>query len=92
MVNHEVLAQYHLTRQFNAGDDLDELVQDLVDEREELAQQGWAYTVAPAAKAVHHQCQEALGTPVAPMGGKIGADVVKHLSKRYVNSLIKSLR
>lgn len=78
VVDHKVLAQLHLTWQFDAGDDLNELVQNLVNERKELPQKGRPHTIAPAAKTVYRQGPETLGTPVAPVSSKVGADIFEH--------------
>ncbi len=78
MVDDEVAADHHFARQFDTRDDLHELEQHLVDQREEFAQQCRAHGVAPAAEAIHQQYPKALRAPISAMGAQVGTNILEH--------------
>ncbi len=77
MIDDEIASDFGLARHLDAGDDLDQFEQDLVEQRERPPQQSRPHAIAPPPKPIDQHHPEAPARPIAVMRLEIASDVLK---------------
>ena len=80
MIDHKITADRGLARKFDAGDDLDKLEKNFINEREKLPNDDRSHTIPPPAKPIHQHDPKSLRAPIAIICAKVASDILQHLT------------